>query len=589
VVIHRTLAALGLALAALLVAPALAAAHATLESTQPTRGARLAGAPRQVVLRFDEAVDVALGAVKVFDASGREVQQGAVFHPGGRGAQVAVRLPGELPDGGYTVTYRVVSADAHPVSGGMTFSVGDGPAGSASVAELLRGQTTGPVTSTAFAVVRAVQYAAIALGTGTLVFLLACWLPGLAAVAGAGAGWAAATEAFARRVRTLVAGAAVAGALSAAAGVVLQGAVSEGRSLWAAARADVVADVLGTRFGAVWAVAVVLWLVVGGWTLARPSAFPALRLVAVGADGLALPSTPVSLLALGVPLAMLTLLPALSGHPSVQSPVALLLPANVLHVAAMAAWLGGIAVLVLAVRAATGRLDAADRPRLLIAVVARFSTLAGIAFAVLFATGAIQAVVEVASVSALLDTAFGRAVLIKLVVFGALVALGWANRAHVLPALRAAGESPARAGLLLRRTLRAELLLGVAVLAVTGALAGYPPSTAVSSGPVTREATIGPAHLELTADPATVGPNELHLYLFDHHTGAQYTRAKEVTVTAALPGKGIAAIPFEVHSAGPGHAIATGTFGVAGDWKVTVSLRVSDFDEHVTHLTLPIS
>jgi copper transport protein len=316
---------------------------------------------------------------------------------------------------------------------------------------------------------------------------------------------------------------------------------------------------------------------------------PALRPVAVGAAGLALPRTPASLLVLGVPLAALTLLPALSGHPSVQSPVALLLPANVLHVAAIAAWLGGIAVLVLAVRAATSRLEPADRARLLVAVVGRFSTLAGIAFAVLFVSGVVQAVVEVARVDALLDTAFGRAVLIKLVLFGALVALGWANRTRLLPALRAAGDDPGHAGLLLRRTLRAELLLGVAVLAVTGALSGYPPSTAVSSGPVTREANIGPAHLQLTADPATAGPNQLHLYLFDHHTGAQYTGAKEVTVTAALPDKGIAAIPFDVHTAGPGHEIATGTLGIAGDWQITVSVRVSAFDEHVTHLTLPIS
>jgi copper transport protein len=141
---------------------------------------------------------------------------------------------------------------------------------------------------------------------------------------------------------------------------------------------------------------------------------------------------------------------------------------------------------------------------------------------------------------------------------------------------------------LLRRTLRAELLLGVAVVGVTGALAGYAPSTAVSTGPVSREASIGPAHLELTVDPATVGANELHLYLFDHQTGAQYSAAKEVTVTAALPAKGIASVPLDVRRAGPGHAIGTGTFGVAGDWRLTVTVRVSDFDEYVTHLTIPI-
>lgn len=142
--------------------------------------------------------------------------------------------------------------------------------------------------------------------------------------------------------------------------------------------------------------------------------------------------------------------------------------------------------------------------------------------------------------------------------------------------------------MLLRRTLRCELGLGVAVLVVTGALAGYPPSTAVSSGPVTREADIGPAHLQATVDPATVGANELHFYLFDRRSGAQYGRAKQVTVAAALPAKGIAGLPLDVRHAGPGHFIGHGALGVGGDWRLTVTVRVSAFDEYVTHLTVPI-
>ena len=51
--------------------PAQAQAHATLERTTPARGAVLAHAPAQVSFGFDESVDAALGAVKVFDAHGR--------------------------------------------------------------------------------------------------------------------------------------------------------------------------------------------------------------------------------------------------------------------------------------------------------------------------------------------------------------------------------------------------------------------------------------------------------------------------------------------------------------------------------------
>jgi copper transport protein len=581
-------AATAAAVVALLAVPAAAQAHATLEKTSPERGARLAHAPSQVVFGFDESVNASLGGVKVFDNRGREVQAGAAFHPGGTGSQVAVRLAHGLPDGGYTATYHVISADSHPVSGGFTFTVGDGPAGAASVADLLKGQGAGPVTSVAFSAARALQYGAIAVALGTVVFLLVCWLPGLAAVAGGGREWREASAAFARRATVLLAAAAAMGLVSGIAGVLLQGAEGTGESLWSSLSGGVVRDVLATRFGAVWGAASVAWLLVAGWVLARPASLPTLRPASVGATGVALPRSRGGVALLAVPLGLLALLPALSGHPSVQSPVALLLPANVLHVVAMAAWLGGIAVLVLALRAATSRLAAQDRMPLLVAVVSRFSVMAGIAFAVLFATGVVQAIVEVADFGALLDTAFGRAVLIKLVLFGLLVVLGATNRRRLLPALRRSGASPARAGVLLRRTLRAELALGVSVLAVTGALAGYPPSTAVSSGPVTREADVGPAHMQLTLDPATTGPNEIHLYLFDHHTGAQFTRAKEVKATAALPAKGVAGLPLDLRTAGPGHLTGTGSLPVKGDWRLTVTVRVSDFDEYVAHLTVPV-
>jgi copper transport protein len=191
----------------------------------------------------------------------------------------------------------------------------------------------------------------------------------------------------------------------------------------------------------------------------------------------------------------------------------------------------------------------------------------------------------------LLDTAFGRAVLIKMVVALAIVGLGWVNRSRLLPALRraAAGASPGRAGVLLRRTLRAELGLGVAALAATGALSSYAPSIAVSSGPYSTNALIGPARLEVTVDPARIGPNELHMYLFDRRTGAPYQATKELTVTAALPSKRIAPITLSPHVAGPGHFVVDGaSLAVGGKWTISVTDRVSDFDEFQTRFEVPI-
>ncbi len=615
--------AVALAVAGLLLVPAAASAHATLEGTAPARGAKLGQAPSEVRFRFDESVEASFGALRVFDAHGRAVQAGAAFHPGGRGNVVAVRLKPGLGRGAYTATYRVISADGHPVSSGFVFTIGAAAGPAETVDQLLAGSGTGQVTSTAQAVARAVQYGAIALGLGTVIFLAFCWAP-------ARGRWPAAAVPFRLRTNRLLSVAVLAGLASAAAAVVLEAATGLGASFWSALHWSDIRQTLETRFGTVWGLGFAAWLVAGGLLILRggPAADAPPQPPDAGGDeppregdavadrsggppvpvgageasrGVAVlarpPAPPVSapvrgpdrgLALVAVPLLALALLPAFGGHGTEQPPVAVMAPANILHVLAVSAWLGGVAVLVLALRTATRSVPDAERAPLLATVVGRFSALATVALPVLLLTGVAQAIVEVRTFPHLVDTGFGRAVLIKVVLAVGIAALGYANRARNLPALRAA-DSPGRAGLLLRRALRRELALGIGALAATGALSGYAPSIAASSGPFAQDVLLGPIRAEVTVDPAKAGANEAHLYLFDRRTGAPFTRTKELRVTAALPSHGIAPLPLTPHVAGPGHYVIEGaTFGAAGDWKVTLTDRVSDFDEYVTHFSVPI-
>ena len=524
----------------LCVVPASASAHAVLRETEPARGAALDAAPETVELRFSEPVEAEFGAVRVYDARGRQVQAGETFHPGDRGPVVAVRLKDGLPEGGYTVTYRVISADSHPVSSGFVFSVGEaGAAGSASVEELLAGTDAGRVTTTALAVARALQYAAIALGLGGVLFLLLVWR--------------GRSGAFDRRLRTLLRSAAAIGLASALAGIVLQGAVGSGSSFWGALDGGVIGDVLGTRFGLTWGISAIAWALVG-----------------------ALPRFAV------LPLAVIAFMPALGGHAGVQEPRALLIGVNVIHVVAIAAWLGGIAVLVLGLRAATRELEGEGRTQLLVGTVSRFSALATVAVAAIVLTGIVQSIVYLERLGQLLDTAFGRAILIKSALFVVILAAGWFNRTRLLPRLPAAGVT-------LRRVLRGELAVGLLVIAVTGALASYAPSSAVSAGPFSTSTTIGDARMEVTVDPASVGPNEMHVYLFDRQSGAQYEAVDELTVSASLPERQIDDLDLQATRSGPGHYTLTGaSFGVAGDWTVEVGARVGEFDLYTAEFELPV-
>jgi copper transport protein len=140
-----------------------------------------------------------------------------------------------------------------------------------------------------------------------------------------------------------------------------------------------------------------------------------------------------------------------------------------------------------------------------------------------------------------------------------------------------------------RRTLRGEVALVIVVLAVTSALVSYAPPVATGSGPVSKTTTMGPIELQATIDPARVGANQMHVYLFDRKTGAAYTKTKELRVEAALPGKGIGPLNATMHQAGPGHYVADAFQLIpGGTWQLTVTDRVSDFDEYTAKLAVPV-
>src|SRR5262249_45330459 len=157
---------------------------------------------------------------------------------------------------------------------------------------------------------------------GGLAFLLLVWLPGLAQVGDSGDAWSRAGRGFGSRLRTMVVLAAVLGAISAATAVVMEGAEAAGVSGFSAPKGAIVRETPGTKFGPLWGLAVLAWLAAGILAttgLRRPAdrrpAWPTLALLAV-------------------PLVFVVLVPALSGHGSTQSPVALNFPVNVVHVTA---------------------------------------------------------------------------------------------------------------------------------------------------------------------------------------------------------------------------------------------------------------
>lgn len=573
---RRLLVVSALVLAGLLGLVASASAHAVLESSNPARGAQLEDAPRHVAFTFNEPVEATLGAVRVFDTSGNQVQSDDLERPGGNAETIGAGLPGDLPDGLYTATYHVISADSHQISGGITFTVGrpDGT-GQAfvqgkTISELLAESETGQVTEVGFWFVRWLGYLAIALAIGAMVWMLFVLRLGEELAVGSGEG---AVASF----RRLVLPVAAMGLLASLLAIAFQGAVGAGTSFWGAFGSGIPGEVIHTRFGTMMLVRAGAWALILGLVV-----FAAPRFRRLG---------PVSILGLAS-AAALAVTPALAGHASTRDPGWLLVPSDMVHVAAMSVWAGGLAAMLWILPSATRRLkEPIARTELLTTTTQRFSGIALVMVALIAVSGSVQAIVDVGSFDDLLTTQFGRAVTLKIVLFAVLIVIGAVNRERVVPALvRRLDESksPGEPGNRLRRMLRLEVLLVVAVLGVTALLVSYPPPDAIQSGPQSGSVQVGENRLEYTLDPARVGSNEAHIYLFNDRTGAPVP-VISMEVSFSLPSKDIAPIDAVARRAGPGHfVVPAAMLGVKGDWLADVAIRLSRFDEPIAEFEVEV-
>lgn len=572
--------------------PGLAFGHASLVSSEPTRGAVLEAPPTEVVFNFNEGVDVELGGIRVFNAAGEIIPTGEIERPGGSAETISASLPADLADGTYTATFRAVSADSHPISGGILFTVGEPGAGpSQTVGELLAESEAGPITSGAFWFVRLLSYLAIGIGVGTLAFALLVWNPALRAssrpTADSSDDWRAASEAMVGRLKRVVVVAAIVGVLTAIAAIGLQAANVTGQGFFSVFGSGAAEEILSTRLGEMTVLRGLAWIAFAGifvaaarQVLARPDESNASNPEKPAPRPILATLAMVVLVLLGVAIAAT---PMLSGHASVYEPTWLLAPVDLIHVLAMSAWLGGLALIGFALPAATRKLEGAERPALLAATLLRFSPMALACVITLVVTGAIQTITYLDSFADFVDTAFGRALLVKIGLLLVLIALGALNRRRMLPALQRIverGETATGAtGRAIRRSIRAEVLLVVAVLGATAVLVSSVPSGSVQQVPQAGDVTESGLRLEYTVDPAVVGANEVHIYLFSEADGSQFD-PDEVTANATLPARDLGPIPIDLSKSGPGHYTApSAPFGVAGAWTVDIDVRTGRFDQ----------
>jgi len=170
--------ALALAVTAIVLTAGPASAHAILESETPNASSTVAVSPPQITLVFSENVSISPTSIELFNDKGNRVDIGAVQHSPTTDHDVQATVK-HLDNGGYVVTWQVISADSHPVHGAFTFGVGRSAGNLTGVAARLEAAQAGNKTvGVLFAIARAASYAGIALLIGGVVFAAAIRTPG---------------------------------------------------------------------------------------------------------------------------------------------------------------------------------------------------------------------------------------------------------------------------------------------------------------------------------------------------------------------------------------------------------------------------
>lgn len=399
-------------IAVMLSGAAPASAHAALIRTDPAQGSVVRTAPQRVVLTFSEGVLLSQDSLRVLDPRGTDVAVGTPAHAdvAHSGSTAAIGLRPGLGDGTYTVAWRAVSQDSHPVSGAFTFSVG---AASRTVVDL-SGVTPvgGGAAGTLYGVARWFAYLGFALLVGSSVFLGVCWPRGALRPALqrlASGGWA-----------TLVA--------ATIALIMLRGPYVDGKGLGEAFDLGVMRASLETRPGAALlsrllllaAAAVFLAVLFGGYARREDPEERADLAWGLGIGG--------AVVAVGIAATW-----AMAEHASVGLQRRLAMPVDVVHLLSMATWLGGLITLLTALWA-----PSMAGTRVPASAVRRFSTIALTAITLLVSTGTYQAWRQVGTWRAFTDTSYGRLLLIKIGLVCTLVGIAWFSRRWT----GALGETP---------------------------------------------------------------------------------------------------------------------------------------------------
>jgi copper transport protein len=484
--------------AAALALPASAFAHAALLRTVPEASGTVNTAPRQVALTYSEAVEPRFAIVSVTDAAGRQQTAGPPRRSPEDADTLLVPLK-NVPQGWYLVYWRAISVDGHPVRGAFTFAVGPNPG---PAPQFVIPSTSETAATPKLIVARWSVFLSVMASIGLLALRLAIARPVVRRVKGTSL----------RNVSVAFFVSSVVGLVAIPVYLLLATADFALRSVFALGA--LLPLVRASAFGRGYLdleLCFALFVAAGAAAIwvdrpEREQRSLAELLALAGAAAAA---------------AATLLVPGAAGHPSQTAPRGLALTLDWLHLASGSLWIGGLAGLLVL----SGSLPSATRVAGLVVAVPRFSNVALASVLVLTGSGTVAAYLHLPTLATLWQTSYGQAILVKVGLLLAAMALASVNLLRTKPSLAADGTAGVGAARLLRRLVAGEVAIVAAAIFVAAILSSLaPPSKALASvghasarvgpGPVTSVTQKNGYRVELRVSPNRAAvPNDFTLQL----------------------------------------------------------------------------
>ena len=496
-------------------------AHASLVQSAPADGGVLSEAPQLFILTFSEPVSPIVIRLVEADGTGSDLSQVRAED------ETVVIIAPPLGAGTHALSWRVVSADGHPVGGSIVFSIGD-----ATTSAILVRTHAPRILMALIWGARLLLYFGVFFGIGGRFF----------------AAWIAPERPLPPIVRRVVLICLVAGLGSAMVSIGSQG-----------------LDARGVDFAQLldWSV----------WRAGLSSSYATTLAVIVSALALALASnrftslmvrresTAIAIFGVGAAF-------VLSGHASTAPPQALTQPAIFVHGVCITFWVGSLVPLAALVRSGGPPATAA---------LVRFSRAIPVPLALLVASGVLLAIVQLGQVSALWRSAYGLVFDAKITAVIILFGFAAWNRFRLTPSAES-GEAIGRRAMV--RSIAAETVLVAAILGLVTTWRFTPPprASAASVASIHVHFHGAKAMAAVSITPGRAGLVEVSIAVVNLEFSP--LNAEGVTLTLSSPASGIEPISREArHVGGATWRVDTLTVPASGKWIGKIVILVSDFEE----------